>query len=302
MNRIILLLFILLILFINSYAQPIPNNSFETWSGGEPDNWNTTNQISVFVFNTVKKDLSGPQQGSASAELTTVTKTFFPFGTYSVPGLLTLGNLNVDLFAQTFSLSGGYPFTGRPQKLKGYFKYQPVGNDRCIFGIGLFKWNIGKQDTLGIGGIDTLGTFNSWTQFEIPIHYLMQDDPDTMNIVILSSIPLDTIDHNGTKLWVDNLSFDYGTVGIEGITFAKDLRIYAEPYARQLIISSSFGKLENLDISLFNMAGTETRHWKRRMQLSTEHLDISNLLPGTYVLRISSGNRLIDTRKITILN
>jgi hypothetical protein len=103
-------------------------------------------------------------------------------------------------------------------------------------------------------------------------------------------------------MWVDNLSFVYGTVGIEGVTFAKGLSIYAEPYARQLILSSTFEKQENLDISLFNMAGVETNYWKRSMQIATERLDVNNLSPGTYLIRITSGNRLIDSRKITILN
>jgi hypothetical protein len=98
------------------------------------------------------------------------------------------------------------------------------------------------------------------------------------------------------------LSFVYGTVGIEGVTFPKGISIYAEPFARQLIVSTSFEKPENLDISLFNIAGIETNHWKRSMQTSTERLDLNNLPTGTYVIRITSGNRLIDTRKITILN
>jgi hypothetical protein len=123
-----------------------------------------------------------------------------------------------------------------------------------------------------------------------------------MNILAINSNPLDGADHSGTLLWIDNLSFDYGTVAIAGVTSAKDLQIYAEPNAKQLILSSSFGNQENLDISLFNMSGIVARNWKRNMQHSTEYLDVNNLPPGTYVIRISAGNRLIDTRKITILN
>jgi hypothetical protein len=169
-------------------------------------------------------------------------------------------------------------------------------------GWGLTKWNNGVRDTVGYGAIDTMGTFNSWTYFEIKLRYKKLETPDTVNILFLNSNPLDKIDHTGTMMWVDNLSFVYGTVGIEGVTSAKDLQIYAERNARQLVLSTSFGKQENLDIRLFNMAGIETRHWNRSMQQSTEHLDINNMVPGMYVIRISSGKRLIDTRKVTILN
>lgn len=305
MNRIITILFILQIICINSFAQLIPNSSFETWSGGEPDSWNTTNQnIPGFgTFTTVSKETTTPQQGSSSAKLSVVTK-IIPFveTSLTLPGVLTLGKLNIDPIAQTASVSGGYPFTGMPEKLTGYFKYQPVKNDTCIMGWGLTKWNNGVRDTVGYGAIDTMGTFNSWTYFEIKLRYKKIEAPDTLNILFLNSNPLDKIDHTGTAMWIDNLSFVYGIVGIEGVTSAKDLQIYAERDAKQLVISTSFGKQENLDIGLFNMAGMETRHWKRSMQQSTEHLDINNLTPGTYVIRISSGRRILDSRKITIMN
>lgn len=304
MNRITLSLFVLIPFCFNSLAQEIPNNSFETWSGGEPVNWKTSNQnIPLFgTITSVSKDLSDPQEGTASAKLTAVKVTIPFVGTYIIPGALTLGKLNVDLINQTASVSGGYPFAGKPQKLTGYLKYLPEKNDRCIIGMGLFRWNNGTQDTIGFGAIDTVGNIDSWTFFEVPVYYRMEGNPDTMNILVLNSNPLDGVDHSGTSMWIDNLSFDYGTVAIAGVTSAKGLQIYAEPDAKQLILSSSFGILENLNISLFNMAGIETRNWKRSMQHSTEYLDVNNLSPGTYVIRISAGNRLIDSRKITILN
>ena len=304
MNRIIPLQFILLIFYLNCSAQQIPNNSFETWSGGEPNSWNTSNQSIPLLgtITTVSMEATDPQQGTAAAKLTT-KKIAIPFGsTYKIPALLTLGKLNLDMINQTASVSGGYPFSGKPEKLTGYFKYQPVNNDKCIIGLGLFRWNNGTSDTLGYGVVDTFGTINSWTRFEVPVYYLKEGTPDTLNIIILNSNPLDGADHTGTVMWIDNLSFEYGTVGIEGIAHDKGIKIYAEPYGRHLILEFALDKQENMDISLFNLTGVETNHWKLSVQQSTEHLDVGNLLPGTYVIRISSGNRIIDTRKITILN
>ncbi len=252
MNRILLLFAISLLYCINSFAQQIPNNSFESWAGNEPDSWTTSNQDIGNKFIAVTKDMTDPKQGSNSARLTVITMSIPLVGTYS-----------------------------------------------CI---GLFKWNNGKQDTLGYGGIYKTVLASTWTPFEVPINYLSSETPDTMNIVILNSDPLDGTDHTGTILWVDNLSLEYGTVGIEGIDFTKNINIYAERNARQLVLSTSFAQQENLDISLFNMVGIETRNWKRSMQQSTEHLDVNNLPTGTYVIHISSGNRILYTRKITILN
>ena len=303
MKKALFLISILSLFCLTVFSQQIPNGSFETWGGGEPDTWNTSNQ-SFFglTFTTVSKDLTDPQQGLASAKLTVITKTIPIYGSITIPGALTLGILNVDPIAQTASLSGGYPFTGMPQKLTGYYKYLPVNNDTCAMGWGLTKWNNGVQDTIGYTAMAAMGTVNTWTYFEMPLEYLIWEAPDTMNVLFINSNPLDGVNHTGTQMWVDNLSFVYGEVGIEGLTFAKDLSLYAERDAKQLVLSARFEKQKKLDISLFNMSGIETRRWERTMQNSTERLDVNNVPPGTYVIRITSGNQLIDSRKITILN
>ncbi len=303
MKKVLSFISLILILSFRLFAQQAPNSSFETWTNGEPDHWKTSNQNIPILGSIimVAKDLTDPEQGIASAKLTVVTKTILFVGTYTIPGVLTLGKLNIDIAAQTASVTGGTPFTARPVKLTGYLKYLPVNNDFCAMGWGLSKWNNGTRDTIGFGAISISATLNSWTYFEIPINDLLAETPDTLNILILNSNPLDKVNHTGTTMWVDNLSFDYGTVGIEGVTFTKELTIYAKPDARQLVLSSHFAKQEKLNISLLNMAGIECRQWNRTMQLSTEYLDINNLQPGTYAIRISSGNRLVDSRKITIL-
>lgn len=304
MKTILSLISFLLILSFQIIAQQIPNGSFETWVNGEPEHWKTSNQsfLGLLNFTTVTKDLTDPQSGSTSVKLTVETKTVQFLGTYSMPGVLTLGKLNIDIAAQTANVTGGVPFTGRPVKLTGYYKYHPVNNDFCALGWGLTKWNTNTRDTIGFGAIDTNVTLNSWTFFEIPLTYLLPETPDTMNVLILNSNPVDGLTHTGSTLWLDNLSFDYGNVGIEGLTFAREVSIYAEPYSKQLVLSSSFAQQEKMDVSLFNMGGEETRKWKLYMRHSTEHLDISNLPSGTYVIRISTGKRILDSRKITVLN
>ena len=284
-------------------AQQIPNSGFENWTNSKPDKWATSNQSIPLLgtFNAVTKETADPQQGTASVKLS-VLSIYIPFnGTYRLPGLLTLGKLNIDVAAQTASVTGGIPFTATPEKLTGYYKYYPVNNDQCVLGWGLTRWANGTRDTIGYGLIDTNVILNTWTYFEIPLRYHKPLSPDTMNILFLNSNPLDGLDHTGTNMWIDNLAFVYGYVGIEGVSFPEQMRIYAQPNASQLVLSSTFAKAENLDISLINMGGTEARRWKRTMAQSTEYLDISNLKPGTYVIRITSGSRMIDTRKITIL-
>jgi len=104
-------------------AQQIPNPGFEDWSNNKPDSWATSNQSIPLLgnFNTVTKENNDPQQGTASVKLT-VLKINIPFsGTYTLPGLLTLGKINIDVPSKTATVTGGIPFTVTPEKLTGSY-------------------------------------------------------------------------------------------------------------------------------------------------------------------------------------
>ena len=282
-------------------AQDIPNASFENWSGGEPVSWHTTNQnILGTQFNVVNKETSSPQSGLASARIEVVTHSIFLVGPVTVPGVLTLSQISIDVFQGTVNISGGYPFTGMPQQLAGYMKYQPVGTDTAYFGFALTRRNNGVLDTIGFAADTITSTIPSWTAFQLPISYNIWEAPDTMSILFLCTNPNDPVVHTGSKMWVDNLSFIYGTVGIEGITFGDDYRIYADASTSQLILETKFEKPRNLLISLVNMAGQEVFHSRRLMEKTSERFDTGNLPPGTYILRVSEGRKILDSRKVTI--
>lgn len=287
-------------------AQQFPNSSFEEWNNGEPSQWQTSNQSIPLLGNfiAVSKDISDPQQGSACVKLSTIAVNIPFAGIYTLPGLLTLGKITTDLQNQTAQVTGGIPFTATPEKLTGYYKYQPANYDQCALGWGLTRWNslTRSRDTIGYGLIDTNVLLNTWTYFEIPLRYHKPLTPDTMNILFLNSNPLDRRNHTGTNMWIDNLAFVYGNVGIEGISFPKQLNIYAQPANHRLVLSSTFTENKQLFINLYNMAGTISGQWERTVQQSTEYLDIGNLKPGTYILSIRSGKQVVDTRKITIIN
>jgi hypothetical protein len=288
--------------FSSLLAQDIPNPSFESWTNGEPNDWYTTNQNIFFTqFNVVNKETSNAQSGLYSARLEVVTKNILLVGPVTVPGVLTLSPITIDVINGTFTISGGYPFTGMPQQLAGYLKYQPVGTDTSYYGFALTKWNNGVRDTIGFASDTVTGTISTWTPFQLPIAYDIWEAPDTMSILFLCTNVNDPVVHTGTKMWVDNLSFIYGTVGIEGITFGKDYRIYADASTRQLMIETTFDSPRKLDMTLMDIAGHIVVRSGKYMEHSSEKLDTGQLPPGVYILRISEGNRIIDSRKITLL-
>lgn len=302
-TTILLTAFSIIFFSINSKAQDvIPNADFEQWAGGEPDSWNTSNMMVLFTqFTTVTRETSNPQSGTSCAKITTVTQNVFPIGSVSIPGILTLGVLNIDYIGQTASLTGGTPFTGIPQALTGFYKYQPTTLDSCFLGFGLFRWNNGTRDTIGYAYTTIGNAATAWTAFEVPLEYDIWESPDTINIVFLASNALDGLPHGGTKLWVDNLSLVYGAVSIEGISFPSEFKIYADGAKRLLVIHPDLKQKQIVEMEVYDMVGLKRIHQSCSIQNTELTLDIADLNPGTYVFRANIPGEKPFTRKFTIL-
>jgi hypothetical protein len=299
----IITVFTVIFLSTSIFAQDIiPNADFENWTSGEPDSWNTSNMMVLFTqFTTVFRETSNPQHGTSSARLQTVTQNVFPIGSVSIPGILTLGVLNIDYVNQTASLTGGTPFTGVPQSMTGYYKYQPTTLDSCFLGFGLFRWNNGTRDTIGYSYVSFGAAATAWTAFEVPLDYQLWETPDTMNVVFLASDALDGLPHGGTKLWVDNLALVYGNVSIEGISFPADFKIYANAADRKLIIHPDLQELKLVDMGIYDIAGQLVLHQTCSMKNTELTMSISELVPGNYVFRADIPGDKPFARKFSIL-
>lgn len=114
---------ILLFLFISvSIHAQIRNGSFEDWQSGEPAYWQTNNVDNPDV------------------KLTTISRTTDAYGgSYALKGeVVQIPNESGQLFTaaplvQSGNLSTpGFPFSGKPKQIRGYYKFQSVGGDRLI--------------------------------------------------------------------------------------------------------------------------------------------------------------------------
>jgi len=220
MKNIVTYLLALLIFAFNfcnneDKAEPkneIQNTNFESWSFenefDKPLGWNTSNfsLYSVVSFNTVSKDSLTAYEGKYCPRLETKSQIIGD-ETVKVVGLITLGNFDINIATKEASISGGIPFKSKPMSLEGYYKYNAIGSDKCYIDIVLTKTLDNKnQDTIARGTFSSEST-SEWVSFEIPLQYYLNEEPENLNIVILSS---DTsIFENGSTLWVDNLSLKY---------------------------------------------------------------------------------------------
>jgi len=272
---------------------PVPNGDFESWTNfgsyENPQYWDTPNQAIALLlpFGTkVVTKSTDHESGSLSARLESKQLTF---PSVIVPGVVTLGHLTIDIFALTYTLNGGVPITDRPTHLKGFYKFQPKGGDSCAIGIGLTKWNNGTRDSVGIGAFSTHDTINIWTPFSAWIDYVLTEQPDTFNILAISSA--DSTPTAGTVLYVDDIYLDY-TVGINREDPAAGIDIYQDREEAQILVYFDFEKPEATEIQLFNMTGqpvakTQVETLKKDRRI----LSYKGFSTGIYVMEILHGGK-----------
>jgi hypothetical protein len=284
MKLTILSVFILSSLF--SKAQSIPNNSFENWSSvgsySDPTEWTTPNSTSyVFPFYVLTvTESSESADGTKSARLETKDILDIP-----VPGLLTLGELNVNVFENTSSITGGVPFSYRPEKITGFYKYSPASNDSLLIAVFLLKFNNTtlQSDTIGIGAFSSPETINEFTDFEANIEYDNEEMPDSMNIIVMSSDVTNPV--VGSVLHIDNLSFSYG-VGTEQLFEENVFRVFPNPFQNEIFIETTGSK--RTEVRIFDITGKLIFVKTLNPKTKIKKIITNNIPSGVYLLNVNN--------------
>lgn len=192
----------------------------------------------VNAFDTPYFEITGPFLGTLNelyalpyelggpGPLTTERTTDVYKGTYAaklvssnfyalfIPGML--GTTTLDIPNSTIHI--GRPFTYKPSRLQGYYKFQPAGGDSASVVILLSKHNSSllQRDTIGYGKQVFYNATDQYSLFDIVVEY--RDSvtaPDSISIIIVSSdgYSLDDLygcqGQLGSALWVDNLDLVY---------------------------------------------------------------------------------------------
>ncbi len=281
---------------------PIPNGGFENWINhgnyDDPESWDTPNAetaiIPFFGVSVVTKstDHSG---GTYSARLETKHITLPPI---DVPGFMTLGTLSVDLAGGTFVLTGGVPIDDSPTHLQGFYKYAPLGGDSCVIGIGFTKWNGTTRDSIAYAAFSTHSVVSDWTFFSAWVDYDTVVQPDTMNIIAMSTAQ--EVMTPGTVLYVDDLVLDY-TAGVNDQDPKTGIEIYQDKETKRIMMFYDFSKPQYTTSKLYNMTGQVVgQNNTALIRQGRQEINYMNLPQGVYVLEILHHN-LKFTKKF-ILN
>ncbi|MGE5425233.1 MAG: T9SS type A sorting domain-containing protein [Syntrophothermus sp.] len=285
--------FFLVFLTVFGFGQsvtPVPNNSFENWNTfpgyEDPVDWDTPNQelSSIPFFGTTVVTKSSDHQGAGSYSVKLESK-HITLPAMDVPGFITCGKLTVDITNLTYTITGGAPVYDQPTHLKGYYKYIPKGGDSCVVAIGLFKTNNGVRDTIAGGYFSTKDTITDWTPFSAWIDYDTIVQPDSMNIIALSTAQ-ELVITAGTALYLDNLYLDY-TVGFNEKDPRAGVDIYNDRETDRLMVFFDFPDEQDVSLHLFNMTGQQVRYMPaEKIRHDRRVIGYDNLPKGVYILEV----------------
>ncbi len=294
MKKSCITLFLVYFSFLAISQNTISNPRFEQWSGNNPVGWQTSNNFTQqYGVITVSQDNISPYEGNYSIKME--TKSIFGF---NVPGLITNGQITVNVNQNPpVTVLGGTPFTARPNFFGGYFKYNSTGNDYCQVSVLLLKYDSinSNFDTVAYALFSNNQMVNNWTNFNVPLNYLTNANPDTIQIVAFSSNPSAAV--LGSIFWLDSLYFEGGNVTTPNLFNTDKLKVYYDANFKTINIHIFEGGQINF-VEIFDLKGNVL--YNRAFNARDNHIVIpaSNWQKGIYIVKLN--NSVHESRKIVI--
>ena len=251
----------------------IPNGSFEVWySPTLPKSWQTTNMFTPPGISTCTKSTD-----NIEGQFAMNMKTVDIGGGQLVPAVATLGELGIGYTA------GGIEFTSRPVALKMFIKH-PSNGDMVQVAVEFFK------EGFSIGGAQWLTTdsLGDFTEIVLPINYINNEYPDTMNITMLTD--LFTL---GSGMTVDGLAFEYATTSVNEMPDAH-FHIYPNPCVDYIKFTGLKGQIQT--ITVLDLSG-------RLVLLDSSPLNeinVSFLRQGMYSLIIKTDEHVFSKKFLKV--
>lgn len=274
------LLIILFIISVNNlFAQYVfPNFSFENWTNGDADGWNSNNAFGVTVPVTQSTDAHS--------------------GNFAVKGEVTSFNTWT---APNFGSSSGSLFqvTELYSTLNFYYKFNKLNNDVIVVTANLYT-----ASGYPAGFIDARITAaaSAYTPIAIPIYYLPGDSiPAEMAILIGIQDTVTNTATPGSYFIFDDFALDWFTaLEVEENIYAEEnVKVFSNP-ATDLISFSVPEKNPSNTISVFDLTGKEVVKTFISETARTE-VPATELAAGIYVLNIRKGENL-RVKKIVVMH
>ncbi|MGP8214975.1 MAG: PCMD domain-containing protein [Bacteroidia bacterium] len=304
MKSIFTLILIFPISLLQAQTNPAtPNANFESWTHNSsgydnPDSWNTLNSsTSILGFYTCYKDSTPAdvRSGKYSVELVTMEYSLL---SELVPGTITTGTINTT--SQT--ISGGLPYTLKPDSIVGWYKYTPVSGDNAD--IEFYLFGSGSTDTIGEAFFKTPTTkVGTYTRFSYPVTYRSSSTPVTALWILTSSLNQKAA-KVGSVLIADSLGLIFNTSGINNITNPEIITVGPNP-SRGIVSINNNSTAKSLIFILFDVTGRKID--EEKIIQGQNYLELTGVPESVYIYSItpdpntgdrSEQNKVIKTGKI----
>lgn len=199
-----------------------------------------------------------------------------------------------------------------------FLKYLPPTNDGAFGGSLLYPFNTSEyneasielyspagaydfkmvfQDASGNDIIDQLFTTSAtpgWQKFTIDL-FSVPTSTSIEKFVFLLNSPTATED----SIFLDNFSFSFNaSASLNENELANQLNLFPNPFTNKITISS---KNEIETITLFNLAGKQLLNYSNINSYESV-LDLENINPGSYFIKIKDRKGIYQTEKIIKTN
>ncbi|TAL62829.1 MAG: T9SS type A sorting domain-containing protein [Bacteroidetes bacterium] len=297
MKKIFTLFSILSVSITALWAQATPNPGFENWttqgfpSYTSPDDWDDANSQTAIIgsFGCIKATAAADiHSGSAAVKL--ITKSLL--GNLA-PGVVTTGTLPT---SASGSISGGIPYTLRPDSIIGWYKSAPMSGDTCFVKFMLFGAAAGNADTIAEATFYAKTTVNTYTRFAAPLVYGPSVNPVVNSIWLLSSSINSTIGVVGSTLFADDLALVINPTTAIVEQQNPELTVAPNPVMDHIIIKNT--SRSKVTFVLYDATGRKVTEEKT---VNAANIDVHTLPDGLYIYAVTDeNNTAIKSGKLVI--
>ena len=318
-------LFTILCAMSITFAQTVPNASFEDWTDTHTAvGWNSSFNVSfpvnyggfdltvVLDYNAATRYADG-HTGTYSAQLIPqqANAQMGGFSLYSIdlPGMIQLGQFNTegieDIDFENADLSsmdelsleqyitGGIAFNQIPEKITAWVAYSSP-SDTLRATVMLTRWNNGTREVVARGDLYDPNTYTSFTMVEVPVS--VNEDmegitPDTLNI-IFSTASGSTCSAD-SRLTIDDVEIVMPT-GVCDLTFPL---FSVSPNPADETISLTPATDGEYDVRMFDTNGKLV--WEGQHLVNTTDINVTTFTSGVYFMQIRQNGQ-VKTQKVVV--
>jgi hypothetical protein len=281
------------------FAQQLQNSGFETWASGSPSGWGTADDMlagtGLASGTTLETQVSPGNSGSSACQLQTQSVSLLFIGNFDVPGIINSAPITLNLTSGSINFDFA-PYTSIPTSYSFYYKFSPVNGDTAASICYFTKWNTttNLRDTIGYGGTLILNSAAAFTQMSVPITWLSQNAPDSIQMLFFSSAG--AVAQINTTLTIDDVNMQIPQ-GINNQEIEKAFNIYPNPASSSITI---YSKTENKGfIEVFDLTGRNVGTFE--MDSYKKIINLENFENGLYVYKvIDSNKRILHTGKFSV--